>query len=335
MKINIRKPISLVLKILLCTGILLPAGFEAQVFLARTLAAPNLSASIHGIAPAELQRFAEDTIKRLAKTKPFAHWEGATSIIEPLGPGTHSWLVTVRSTTQDKSTGSPTSAGYLIISATEQGEYKLIEYGSGEDSIFSRSVLESGLDNIGMEPAAIPDHTIVPLYAGPTLAEWGIAISSKEGFAHFINALNGEDLPETQQSFAQQAAKYTPPSSAAGSRTMKKIAPAAQTVQTATHFDPYDNVKWMTRKPMDITPNSFARILSTAKRLIYVSSGGERTYSVPLPVFGYQIWEQAATDTAVRTTEDSTSIYVQSGTAEAPRWIALEALLDAGEFIAF
>ncbi|NWL89042.1 MULTISPECIES: hypothetical protein [unclassified Paenibacillus] len=335
MHVNFRKPISLVLKILLCTGFLLPTGFEAQVFIARTLAAPNQTSSIQTVAPVGLTQFAEDTILRLSATKPLAHWKNAETVIEPLGPGTHSWLVTICTDEQSKSAESPsTSNGYLIISATDRGEYKLIEYGTGEDSLFSPSALQSGLDNIGIKLDSNTNRKIVPLYAGPTLAEWGIGIRSKEGFSHFLNALNGEDLPETLQSFAKQAAHYTPPGSAAGSHHNSDLIPAPQTVQTAVQFDPYDNIMWMTSKALDINPQSFERIITAAKRLIFVSSSGDRTYSVPLPVSGYQLWQPSSADADAYSSSEA-SIYVQSGTTSSPRWIALEAMLDAGKFVAY
>lgn len=335
MHVNLRKPISLMLKILLCTGILLPSGFEAQVFIARTLAAPTRTSSIQAAAPVGLRQFAEDTILRLSATKPFAHWKNAETVIEPLGPGTHSWLVTICTDGQSKSAvGHSTSAGYLIISMTDRGEYKLIEYGTGEDSIFSPSALQSGLDNIGIKLDSTSDRMAVPLYAGPTLAEWGIGSPSKEGFSHFLNAQNGEDLPETPQSFAKQAARYIPPGSAAGSHHNSDLIPAAQAIQTAVHFDPYDNIMWMTSKALDINTQSFERIINTTKRLIYVSSSGDRTYSVPLPVFGYQLWKQSSADADAHSSPEA-SIYVQSGTTSSPRWIALEAMLDAGKFLAY
>ncbi|WMT39353.1 hypothetical protein RE628_18100 [Paenibacillus sp. D2_2] len=181
MHVNIRKSVSLMLKILLCTGILLPSGFEAQVLIARTMAAPTQVSCIQAAAPDGLKHFAEDTIHRLAATKPFAHWKNAKTVIEPLGPGTHSWLVTVCSDGQGNSAVEhSTSAGYLIISVTDQGEYKLIEYGTGEDSIFSPSALKSGLDHIGIKLDSNPDLIVVPLYAGPTLVEWGLAVATRK-----------------------------------------------------------------------------------------------------------------------------------------------------------
>jgi len=334
MYVNIRNSVSLMLKILLCTGILLPSGFEAQVFIARTMAAPTQVSSIQAAAPDGLKHFAEDTIHRLAATKPFAHWKNAEVVIEPLGPGTHSWLVTVCSDGQGESAEElSTSAGYLIISVTDRGEYKLIEYGMGEDSLFSPSALKSGLDHVGIKLDTNPDLTVVPLYAGPTIAEWGIGSRNKEKLTHFLNALNGEDLPETPQSFAKQAAKYTPPGSAAGSHHNTGLTPSTHTVQTAVQFDPYDNLMWMTGKALDIKLQSFERIITANKRLIYVSSGGDRTYFVPLPVFGYQLWEQSQADTT--TTNSAASIYVQSGNESSPRWISLEAMLNAGKFVAY
>ncbi|WMT39354.1 hypothetical protein RE628_18105 [Paenibacillus sp. D2_2] len=155
----------------------------------------------------------------------------------------------------------------------------------------------------------------------------GIGSRNKEDLTHYLNALSGENLPETPQSFAKQAAKYTPPGSAAGSYPNTDLTPAVKAVQTAVQFDPYDNIMWMTSKALDMSPETFEQIITAKKRLIYVSSGGDRTYSVPLPVFGYQLWEQSKADTA--------SIYVQSGTESSPRWISLESMLNAGKFVIY
>lgn len=340
--------LSLAFKIILCAGVLYAAGMQlpgrtgwtnAQAVAA---AAPSGSSPLAGPqasepVPEPLRRFAADAIQKLAQTEPFTAWASAKTVIEPLGPGTHSWLVSVtaKGAGEPQAEGNPPQAsqqrGYLIISATESGEYKLVEYGVGENSVFSRSLLEAALQDSGLTGAS--RLTAVPLYAGPALAEWMVRLPDSAG-PQFIGAADGEWLPETAESWDRQAAGYKAPRQAAGS-SQSGYTPG-RIVYTSSRFDPYDNLLWMTGKPLALKQDNFVQNLQTSKQLVYAASGPERTYSFPLPVYGYQAWTDSGAGLASQTGSiDPVYAVTGSSSSSAIRLIALDALMDAGKFVSF
>lgn len=275
-------------------------------------------------APEPLRRFAAQAIDQLAKTEPFAAWRHADSIIEPLGPGTHSWHVTVQS---DKSSNNPI-LGYLIISITPEGEYKLVEYGLGPNSVFADPVLKSGLADLGLSLSNRSRPIVTPVYGGPLLAEWMIhTAADQSNTVQFLDAVTGELLPENQASFSKQEADYTPPLMAAGSGQHHLSAESSITL--AEPFDPYDNLLWMTGGALRVSQSTFEHVLQANKRLVFVTTDPDRTYSFPLSVYGYQKWSLDSNSPA------DSAIYVLSGSDSTPRWIALDALLPGGKFVAY
>ncbi len=315
-------------KILLCASLVWMGAFQVYstpYSSGHALAAAS-AVNKDSPAPEQLRRFAADTLQQLAKNDPFKSWSTAKPIIEPLGPGTHSWLVTL----SEGKSGSTGPLGYLIISATPDGDYKLVEYGLGENSLFARPMLESGLTGLGLSATTKSGPTVTPIYAGPVLAEWMVRTTGKSGAVHFIDAFTGELLPESPQSWSKQAAGYVPPSSAAGSDLKSLNADA--TTRHAELFDPYDNIMWMTGEPVQTGGERFEHfehLLDTYKQLVFVTTGPERTYSIPLPIFGYQKWSADPLSSG----EDV--IYILTGSESAQRWIALDSLQQSGKFIAY
>lgn len=290
-----------------------------------------LGATADAPAPEALRRFAAEAIGKLAQVEPFTAWASAAATIEPLGPGTHSWLVTVAA---GGAAGTP--RGYLIISATESGDYKLVEYGMGAYSVFDPALLEAALRQSGLGATAAGRVTAVPLYAGPALAAWRVHLP-EGGEPGYVNAADGEWLPETTGSWDKQAGGYAPPRLAAGSRDA--LSPAAM-VYTSSRFDPYDNLLWMTAKPLTLKPNNFIGQLTTSQKLVYAASGAERTYSFPLPVYGYQIWKndslsETLTAPSAEAGTETEAVYVVTGTDTTLRVIALDALMASGKFVTF
>ncbi|MDU4694641.1 MAG: hypothetical protein E6Y08_02390 [Paenibacillus sp.] len=333
--------LSIHFKILLCASILYsaagaglptaggPGGLSAAAAeaatgtLAGTAALAALGAPADAPAPEALRRFAAEAIGQLAQAEPFTAWAGAATTIEPLGPGTHSWLVTVAAG------GAATPRGYLIISATESGDYKLVEYGMGTYSVFDPALLEAALRQGGLGAAAAGRVTAVPLYAGPALAAWKVRLP-EGGEPLYVNAADGEWLPETTGSWDKQAGGYAPPRLASGSRDPLTPAPI---VYTSSRFDPYDNLLWMTAKPLTLKPDSFIGKLKASRQLVYAASGAERTYSFPLPVYGYQTWTNG--DPSASTSTEAEAVYVVTGTDTTIRVIALDALMASGKFVTF
>lgn len=308
----------------------------------------------------ELRRFAAVVIQNLSQHPPFTPWqESAAPIIEPLGPGTHSWLVTIPD--QEGNTNSSAS-GYLIISVTANGEYKLIEYGIGPDSIYAKATLEHALTESGIDTRK---GDIIPLYSGPVLAAWTIRSKGTAQTDIYWDAVTGELLPENEASWNIQASAYIPPDSALGSKgiggdttggtiggttsgttggttsgttggtsggTSGGTTGGTTTwfnseplVHESDSFDPYDNIMWMTSAAINVNKESFESIINTKKRLVFVTTGNNRTYSIPLPIYGYQKWTYI--------NESASTFYLMSGTTSSPRFISIQALTDSGHFI--
>lgn len=329
---QLRPILTITLKMILCTGLLIPASLissNPNGWL--TLSTASAANQQVDPAPKELRSFAEDVIRKLAQSESFAAWEGANPFIEPLGPGTHSWLVTVQSAqTKEEVEGAP--LGYLIISVTTDGQYKLVEYGAGPDSLYSKATLSVGLKDsgiaIGINSTGV---TAIPLYGGPALAEWMIKMPGTGSAVQFLNASNGEQLPETVKSWQLQTHSYKAPQTAAGSGQPELI--PSRIVRTAEGFKPYDNLLWMTAKELPNKRETLIKQLTLSKQLVFVASGPKRTYSLPLPVYGYQTWTEDDSPNADK--KLTGSIYLLTGSAASPRLIALDALMDAGKFVKY
>lgn len=324
---NVRARTSMLASIFICASFMLAPISNAlgasysnyfNVGTNTALAVGNAQASI----PQELHQFAAVVIQDLSQHQPFTHWKGAEPVIEPLGPGTHSWLVTILD--QEGNTKGSTS-GYLIISVTASGEYKLIEYGIGPDSIYAKSTLENALSESGIHSNK---WDIIPLYSGPVLAEWTIRTKGATQHGLYWDAVTGELLPENEASWNIQAPSYIPPDSALGNKGIDQIGHTTTTisepfVHSADSFDPYDNMLWITGQAINVNQESFENIIKKKKRLVFVTTGDNRTYSIPLPIYGYQKWSNKAGST----------LYLMSGTTSSLRFIAVQALIDSGHFI--
>lgn len=289
-------------------------------------------------APEDLREFAREVISKLARTEMFQSWGDADEpVIEPLGPGTHSWLITIPLPENSPVGANSTGPGYMIITAAGPGEYKLVEYGFGADSIFSARTLGTALNEYGLSSPGHKDHmlNVAPVYGGPVLAGWRVSgVSGGKGTV-FLDALNGEQLPENDRTWNKQEKKYKAPNTAAGSRETLLI--PEQPILTSTEFDPYDNIQWMTGQALDVSPNTLVKLLTRNKELVFVTTGPTRTYHTPLPVYGFQMWnvQTASSENDSRLTKlsPSTSTYVLTGTQTSPRLIAVEALTEAGKFV--
>lgn len=344
-----QKKLTTTCKILLCASILYSAS-GAGLPLAGGLgtagaagertgqaALATLGTAADAPAPEALRRFAAEAVGQLAQAEPFTAWAGADTAIEPLGPGTHSWLVTVAAagSGQGGAAGVPPGAsaprGYLIISATESGDYKLVEYGMGTYSVFDPALLEAALRQSGLGAVAAGRVTAVPLYAGPALAAWKVRLPDG-GEPQYVNAADGEWLPETTGSWDKQAGGYAPPRLAASSRAPLSPAPI---VYTSSRFDPYDNLLWMTAKPLALKSDAFIGKLKASRQLVYAASSPERTYSFPLPVYGYQTWTNNSPLAEPSAEAEAEAVYVVTGTDTAIRLIALDALMESGKFVTF
>lgn len=307
-------------------------GSNGWAYPAAHAAAPVTEA----IAPQALRSFAADAISKLAVQAPFSSWADADVTVEPLGPGTKSWLVTLYNASGTSALSSPHAQqlGYLIISATPQGDYKLVEYGTGQDAPYSSQALHTGTGN-----SHGSSRSITRVYGGPLLTAWKVVTKSTAGptaasAVHYLDAISGESLPETEPTWNTQAEKYTPPPNAYGSDNASLLSPGEVTT-TGEPFDPYENIMWMAAGPEGMTALEVISTLDAKKRIVFVTSGSGRTYRFPLPVYGYQTWaeppHQPATDT-----DSAPAVYLLTDSNGVnSRWISLDALVDGGIFIVY
>lgn len=286
------------------------------------------------VASASLRHFAAETIQKLAQHPPFLSWVDAPTSIEPLGPGTRSWLVTVfGSSSNDHSASSvPVQIGYLIISADSQGMYKLIEYGAGPDSLYSENAATDS--RLGSDSSRI----FTPVYGGPLLTAWRVTGGSSTRTiaenTEYLDALSGEALPETDKTWSIQSEKYTLPSGAYGSDNASALLPGNVTA-AGEYFDPYDNILWMAAEDKPLTSQHILTALDHKHNLVFAASGKDRTYRFPLPIYGYQTWNAASASDGAATSKSATSaIYVQTGHGDgaSSRWISLDAISEGGSF---
>ncbi|WP_433943586.1 hypothetical protein [Paenibacillus sp. SN-8-1] len=301
-------------RISVCTALLI--GGTQSIAASYTEAAPAVQigqASEKPQNPSELNQFVRDLLGCLSDKDPFQGWKKAEFIAEPLGPGTHAWLITLR-------TPSP-SGGYLIIGAKPGGGYALIEYGLGEEPLFAAKSLEHALALV-RDWGEERDLLIEKLYAGPTLAEWKISAKGSTEESRYFDAVSGELLPETDTSWAKQA-NITVPSDPSVVHSGSLVTAPMKTVITARAFNTYENIAWMNQKALNVNnQNSFIKHLKLKKKLVYASLGQGRTYSISLPVNGYQSWTHLRTE----------SLYVMSKLDGSIRWISLASLESMGEF---
>ncbi|WP_028546398.1 hypothetical protein [Paenibacillus taiwanensis] len=212
------------------------------------------AATQYRIAPRlSLQETIEQTVQRLSQHQPFSSWKLAKTDVQPLGPGTHGWLVNVLSS-------SNKTVGYLIIYATPDNDYLLTEYGVGARLPYDQTVLSEAIHTLGWEGDKLE---ISPLYAPPLIAMWRVH-NGKESV--LLDAETGEQLPEElemtpfEQSFSRfkNSPRLQVTSAALSARSENlgtwtgvisnpRLTPDDPVV-IKSNFDPYDNIQWMNGK---------------------------------------------------------------------------------------
>jgi hypothetical protein len=227
-------------------------------------------------------------ISTLAKEKGFEAWVGASWDIYPLGPGTHGWVILIRSKGQE--------LGYLVVSSTEDGAYKLMEYGTGENPLFGmetlyHSMVQRGLISESLSYSSFLQVSPVSLtrwYIPPLQAIWQVA--GKEGPV-FLDAKTGEELPDIGDWLEGQKEEADPVFSGSASTPLS----ADQQLSEAAEWEPQDpfiRPSWLKGTPMEAP--DFAEWKSKAaapdSRMVYSGKwyGGRAIY--PLAVSGYHIW---------------------------------------------
>jgi len=232
-------------------------------------------------------------ITALAEQKEFSRFKQAGYAVEPLGPGTHAWLVTVRE--------GKTDVGYLIVTYGPDGKLALSEYGAGSYPLFSLNTLRESLTQRELL-SSIPDYatTAVKYYLGPLESFWSLTIA-KEPF--YFDAKTGEALPNLSDLVASL------PSSPSGDETQLPQLPPSATKEAASRislalevpiFDPMDNAGWLTAPPLPLDRfATFTAQLQQPRPLTYVARLYNKLALFPLAVTGAQEWTDGSAFFAV------------------------------------
>ncbi len=212
-------------------------------------------------------------LNELAQQTAFAEWPTAERTVTALGPGTHSWLVTLAQ-------GQET-VGYLVVQATPNGAFRLGEYGLGSEPLYSASVLQRSLASLGLDDAK-DTLQIEQRYASPLLAAWRIV---KEGESPlYLDAKTGEQLPIQDTIWLKAVADSVLEASSivgASEPTPFLLLPT---------FDVYERMPWLTGAPLSISFRELAIKLSQQDHIWYSSEPYGGAHRFVWAVIGYHGW---------------------------------------------
>ncbi len=254
----------------------------------------------------------------LAKQPSFKRWKTADTSFVPLGPGTHSWLVTF--TVQRK------PIGYMIVHAKNDDGYTLGEYGVGEHPAFDAAVMYNALIRQGLMQSyaeiAKKPLRLERLYVSPVLAAWKWTAGSGE--IYYLDAWTGEALPVSEKSWIKQAdadqfaaARLTSQSAGAASPVLNRLS----AVHASAAFDPYERLPWLTDKPLaQEKVNRLPELLGHDGQIRFIAELFQSTVLYVFPAVGYHKW-------------NGQSLFVAfDQTFEGTRYIPLQTLNQTGRF---
>ncbi|MDD9265514.1 hypothetical protein ACFPES_00565 [Paenibacillus sp. GCM10023248] len=219
----------------------------------------------------------------LAREEGFEDWQAAAWNSYPLGPGTHGWVVILTSHGED--------VGYMIVHAAENGSFRLTEYGTGKNPLFSLNTLYRSLVQQELIPVSFTysdfaaDETIVQarLYMDALTAVWKIKLQDQILYA---DAKSGEVLPLTEDPV---------PKTEDDQNAYSDLTESAQTALQPT-FDPYERMPWITGTPLAITGlPALQSAMNLKEHLTYVTELYDGEVTLPLAVLGYQAWQAGET----------------------------------------
>lgn len=266
------------------------------------------------LAPVAVQQFAQQQAAALGTANAESNWKNADLDFYPLGPGTHSWLV--------QAAFEGKHIGYMIITATEQGQMKLSEYGQGEQSPYSSELLGQALNRqlVNLDALIASGGELHARYALPLLAYWKLDRPNQP--ALYIDATNGDLLPSEFLSRLEANSNQI-----TGSITdLSTTSPlSVDPLHLRPVFNPADNLLWITSKP--VAANRAKDVIQDGENQEIVFSADNRNvvYGGPLPVSGYQLWH---TDQ-----EEESILYVAlGGKPSIQRFVPLSTLQQDGQF---
>ncbi|SEL56218.1 hypothetical protein SAMN05518856_11360 [Paenibacillus sp. OK003] len=337
---NVLRRITGIAVSLICVVTLLPflqaegAGIQNATRLMQPFTLIKSTTELHSdtLAPDAVQQFAHEQAIILGTEQAGNQWDHAQLDFYPLGPGTRSWLVYANV--------GESPVGYMIISANDQGQLQLSEYGQGEQRPYNISLLYQALDRQQLDlEELIPDGGGLQLrYAPPLLAYWKVEMPNDDVI--YIDATNGDTLPtgvlkaldtdsrqaskrmKSIRSISVQAVVMTPEDSPQVSSL------SVDSLDLQPLFDPADNLLWITSKALSINGvKTLNQQWKEHKKIVFSADHQNVLYGGPLPVSGYQIWRDE------RGTVHNQYVAI-GGNTSVRRFVPLQSLLRDGNFYA-
>lgn len=225
----------------------------------------------------------------LAKQQPFAAWSGAEFTVEPLGPGTHSWYVSI--------TAGGNKVGYMIVHATESGGFMLGEYGAGKRPLFDsdtlkQTLLQQGVISKDNTNNGQPSFRAERLYVSGVLAVWRIVTADQEVL--YADAATGDILPTTDSSWSNAVVT--------AGKALSNAFPTSAGLRSKVYrdhygssFDIYAELPWLTNTAMKVKyPDQLTKPLEANTPIRYVAELYNQTATFVWGVVGYQQWSNDA-----------------------------------------
>jgi hypothetical protein len=250
--------------------------------LAAALAAPGAAASGGPTERQQLESQVDIWAQGLSARPGFERFAGAKAKIEPLGPGTHGWIVLFED--QGK------TIGYMVVHAVREGGFALTEYGLGDAPLYSAHLLRQGLARLGLigdDEEGIGGAAVERRYAHPLGAAW--RVETADGI-FYLDAKTGEELPADDR-FWNEAEREAAacleerlPGGAQPAGSLKRHAEAPA-------FDPYGRFPWITRQPLEWADADIAALLGGGSELRLVAERFGGAFLYVLPVVAWHEWD--------------------------------------------
>lgn len=273
-------------------------------------------------SPEEKKRLADQIqtwMDELAKQKPFAAWSGAEFTVEALGPGTHSWYVSI--------SAGGNIVGYMIVHATESGGFTLGEYGAGKRPLFDSETLKLSLVRQGVIAADSGQTSFRAerLYVSGVLAVWRIVTADLEVL--YADAATGDILPTTDSSW-RSSATVVQKDAAAAFPLSAGIRSKVYRNHYGSSFDIYAELPWLTNTAMKVKyAEQLTKPLEANTPIRYVAELYDQTATFVWGIVGYQQWSNDALYLALEEPDPE-----GTGLNSDLRYIRLSDLSPAGSF---
>lgn len=266
-----------------------PVSSGLQPSAERSASAAALPAA--GTEIAGMEAIIRQSIGSLSALPAFAEWQGAAWDVYPLGPGTHGWVVLL--------TKDGKEIGYLVISAAEDGQLSLAEYGAGEHPLFSLNTLRHAMTGQEIVAPDMPlaqfmDETVIAkerLYTGVLQSVWKVSIGHD---SFYYDAKTGDRLPNLDDFDAVRGEHGKQAAAAAATTASSQADTIVAVAAAAGNFDPYDDIGWMDNQdPVIANGKTIQSLLETGARMLYRTGSFRQTALYALPVTGYHTWTHA------------------------------------------